>query len=82
VLELRDGTRMNSHVGVQNDINLHNQKEAHWCKLNGSGASDLIRMISSTSFTQLTTFGKRHHSPPYNILCASSQKLHPNVTFP
>jgi len=26
-VELRDGTRMNSQVGIQNDINLHNQKK-------------------------------------------------------
>jgi hypothetical protein len=30
-------------------------------------------------FTRPVTFGKRHHSPPYNILCASLQGLHPNV---
>jgi hypothetical protein len=30
----------------------------------------------------LVTFGRRHHSPPYNILCASPWGLHPNVTFP
>ncbi len=28
------------------------------------------------------TFGSRHHSPPYSILCASLWGLHPNVTFP
>jgi hypothetical protein len=24
---------------------------------------------------------EKHHSPPYNILCASLRRLHPNVTF-
>jgi hypothetical protein len=43
---------------------------------------DLIGTTSSTSFTQSTTFGKRHHSLPYNILCVSPRGLHPNVTFP
>jgi hypothetical protein len=27
VLELQDGTRMNLQVGIQNDINLHNQEK-------------------------------------------------------
>jgi len=39
-------------------------------------------MTSSTNFTQPTTFGRRHHSFPYNILCAFLWRLHPNVTFP
>ncbi len=43
---------------------------------------DLVRTISSTSFTWPTIFEKRHHSPPYSIFCTSSQGLHPNVTFP
>ncbi len=36
----------------------------------------------STSFTRPTTFGRRHHSHRYSILCASLQGLHPNVIFP
>jgi hypothetical protein len=44
--------------------------------------TDLIRTISNTSFTQPVTFKRKHHFPLYNILCASSQGLHPNVTFP
>ncbi len=58
------------------------KKQASQCKLNGSGILDLIGMISSTSFTQPTTLGKRHNSLPYNILCASPRRLHPNITFP
>jgi hypothetical protein len=50
--------------------------------LNGSGAIDLIRITLSTSFTRPTTFGRRHHSPPYSIIYASPWGLHPNVTFP
>jgi hypothetical protein len=50
--------------------------------LNGSGAMNLVGTTSSISFTQPITFGRRHHSPPYSILCASPHGLHPNVTFP
>jgi hypothetical protein len=58
------------------------KKRRRLCKLNGSGVVNLIGTTSSTSFTWPITFGKRHHSPPHNILCASPQWLHPNVTFP
>jgi hypothetical protein len=60
---------------------MHNKK-SNLCKLNGNGVVDLIRTSSSISFTQLATFGRRHHSPPYIILCASPRGLHPNATFP
>ncbi len=50
--------------------------------MNRNGATKLIRITSSTSFTWPATFGKRHHSPPYSILYASLYGLHPNVTFP
>ncbi len=43
--------------------------------------ADLIGTTSGTSFTQLATFGKRHHSLPYSILCDSPRKLHPNDIF-
>ncbi len=42
----------------------------------------LVGITSSIGFTRLTTFGRKHHSPPYNILYASPWGLHPNVTFP
>ncbi len=58
------------------------KKKNDKCKLNGSGVVDLVRTTSSTNFTQSTTFGKRHHSSPYNIIYACPQGLHPNVTFP
>jgi len=32
--------------------------------LNGNGVVELIGTTSSTSFTQLATFGRRHHSLP------------------
>jgi len=50
--------------------------------LNGNGATDLVTTTSSTSFTRPVTFGRMHHSPPYSILCAFLQGLHPNVIFP
>ncbi len=50
--------------------------------MNGNDATDLIGTTSSTSFTWLATFGKKHHSPPYGIFCASPRGLHPNVIFP
>jgi hypothetical protein len=43
---------------------------------------DLVGTISSISFTQPVTFGRRHYSLLYGILCASPWRLHPNVTFP
>jgi len=58
------------------------KKRGRYCKLNGNGVTNLIRTTSSTSFTQLATFGRRHHSLPYNIFCAFPWGLHPNVTFP
>ncbi len=58
------------------------KKKGGQCKFNGNGATNLVRTISSISFTQLATFGRRHHSPPYSILCASLRGRHPNVTFP
>jgi len=42
---------------------------------------DLVGTTSRTSFTRPTTFGKRHHSPPYSILCTFLFIPHPNVTF-
>jgi hypothetical protein len=81
VLELQDGTRMISEVGVQDDMNPQPRKGG-WCKLNGSGVMDLVGTTSSTSFTRSATFGRRHHSPPYNIFYALLWRLHPNVTFP
>jgi hypothetical protein len=50
--------------------------------LNENGVTDLVGTTSSTSFTRPATFGRRHHSPPYSIFCASLWGLHPNVTFP
>jgi hypothetical protein len=67
---------------VQDEINLHNPKKSGHCKLNGSGEMDLIRSTLSTSFTRPTTFGKRHHSPPYSTFYVFLWGLHPNVTFP
>jgi len=72
---------MISEVGVQDDMNPQPRKGG-WCKSNGSGVMDLVGMTSGTSFTQLATFGRRHHSPPYNIFYAFSWRLYPNVTFP
>jgi hypothetical protein len=43
---------------------------------------DLIKTISNTNFTWPTTFERRHHSPPYSILCVFPHGLHPNVIFP
>jgi hypothetical protein len=44
--------------------------------------ANLIGTTLSRNFTWPATFGRRHHSPPYNIFCASPQGLHPNVIFP
>jgi len=49
--------------------------------LNVSGVVDLVGTTSNTSFTQPTTFGRRHHSLPYNILCDSPRELYPNDIF-
>jgi len=46
--------------------------------LNASGVANLIGTTSSIIFTRLATFGKMHHSLPYNILCDFPCKLHPN----
>jgi hypothetical protein len=65
MLELWDGTRTNSQMRVQEKINLYNpKKNGGQCRLNGSGAMDLVRTTSSTSFTQPMTFGRKHHSLP------------------
>ncbi len=37
---------------------------------------DLIGTTSSINFTRPTTFGKKHHSPPYSILCDYSRPIH------
>jgi hypothetical protein len=42
---------------------------------------DLVGPISSTSFTRIATFGRRHHSPPYGIFYDYLRWLHPNGTF-
>jgi hypothetical protein len=42
---------------------------------------NLVGTTSNTSFTWPVTFGRRHHSPPYNTLYASPQGLHPNGIF-
>jgi hypothetical protein len=81
MLELQDGTRMNSQARVQNDINLHNQRkravkqvECKWC-------DGLIGTTSSKSFTWPATFGRKHHSPPYIIFYAYPHGLHLNNIF-
>jgi hypothetical protein len=52
------------------------QVEYKWCGV------DLIRIISSTSFTQLATCERRHHCLSYSILCDFSHGHHPNDIFP
>ncbi len=47
------------------------RKEGGQCKLNISGTIDLVGITLSISFTQSLTFGQKHHSLPYNILCDS-----------
>ncbi len=42
---------------------------------------NLVKTTSSTSFTQPATFGNKHHSLPYSILCDPLWGLHPNGTF-
>ncbi len=44
--------------------------------------ANLVRITLNTSFTWPTTFGRKHHFPPYNILYVFPQGLHPNVIFP
>jgi hypothetical protein len=70
VLELWDGTRASSQARVQNEINLHNQgKRVVNAKWNVSGVMNLIKVTTlNISFTQPTSFGKKHHCPPCNIL--------------
>jgi hypothetical protein len=51
------------------------QVEWKWC-------NRLNRDNLNHKLTHLATFGARHHSPPYSILCAFLWGLHPNVTFP
>jgi len=43
--------------------------------------ADIVRTTSNTSFTWLTTFGGRHHSPLYSILNDYPWGLHPNGIF-
>ncbi len=57
------------------------KKKGNLCKLNESGVVDLVGTTLNISFTQPTTFGRRHHSPPYSILYAFPWGLRPNVTF-
>jgi hypothetical protein len=75
-------TKTNSQAIVRNDMNLHNQEEKAINASEWKWCGEFSRDNSSTNFTQLATFGRRHHSPPCNILCASLWELHPNVTFP
>ncbi len=42
---------------------------------------DLIGTTSRTNFTRPATFGRRHHSPPYNMYCDFPWGLHPNDIF-
>ncbi len=51
------------------------QVERNWC--NGFNSST----TSNTSFTWPTTFGRRHHCPPYNIFYEFLRGLHPNGIF-
>jgi len=44
--------------------------------LNVSDGTDLIRTTSSTTFTQPTTFGRRHYSPPCSIFYDFPWGLH------
>jgi hypothetical protein len=43
---------------------------------------NLVETSSNTSFTWPATFGRKPHSPPYNILHASLRGLNQNVIFP
>jgi hypothetical protein len=81
MLEFQDGTRMNSQVRTQDEVNLHNQERGQLMQVEWKQCSGLSR-DNFASFTRPVTFGKRHHSLPYNIFCAYLQGLHPNVTFP
>ncbi len=68
---------------VQDDINVHNQEKraVNVSRMEVVHVADLVETTSNTSFTWPATFGRRHHSPPYSILCASPRGLHPNVIF-
>ncbi len=78
----RMGTRTNSQEKVQDETNLHNQERRRLVQVEWKWCDKFSRDSSSISFTWPATFGRRHHSPPYSILCASLQGLRPNVTFP
>jgi len=49
--------------------------------LNGSGATDFIETTLNINFTRVATFGKRHHSLPYNIFYVSPLVLPPKSFF-
>jgi hypothetical protein len=49
--------------------------------LKTSGVTNLIGTTSSTSFAWHATFGMKHHSPAYNILCDFPHGLNPNDIF-
>jgi hypothetical protein len=51
------------------------QVEWKWC--NGFNRDNLKH-----KFTQLATFGRKHHSSSFSIFCAFMQGLHPNLIFP
>jgi hypothetical protein len=79
MLEFWDGTKMNSQATVQYEINLH--KEGGQCKLDARNVMDLVGTTSNSSFIWPATFGRKHHSPPYSMLCDSPQGLQTIITF-
>jgi hypothetical protein len=59
---------------ITKKIGLLMQVEWKWC-------GEFSRGNLKHKFYTIATFGRRHHSPPYNIFCASTWGQHPNVTF-
>jgi len=81
VLELQNETRMHKREFKMRSTYITKKRrrlmqvEWKWCnRLSWDNFRHKLYMAR--------TFGSRHHSPPYSILCASLWGLHPNVTFP
>jgi hypothetical protein len=78
VLEFRNGTRKNDKPYLLTRTNI--QPTTSWLILNLKHVwcSDKPRATLDSQDSSRPGFGGSHHLPPYSIICASPQHLHPN----
>jgi hypothetical protein len=76
------GTKTNSQVKVQDEINLHNQERGKLVQIEWKWCDELSRDNLKHKLYMARNLWEEAPLASYSILCASPWGPHPNVTFP